>query len=121
MSEKKQVRLSHITFALLLEELMSGPCTAKHLSEHTGMGHRYMCYLLQTLYSKKLVHIASWEKDAIGRYGVRVFALGSGKDAKRQTKTRQAVNRDYRERAANAPLKGTPFYGLIAANDRRAA
>jgi DNA-binding transcriptional ArsR family regulator len=112
MERTKQVRLSHVTFALLLEELMSGPCTAKHLSEHTGMGHRYMCSLLRTLKAKGLVHIASWEKDSVGRYGVKVYALGYGRDAKRQVKPRQQVNREYRIKAAMAPMKGTPFYGL---------
>lgn len=114
MTERKQVRLSHITFALVLEELMSGPCTAMHLAEHSGMGHRYVRRLLRTMREKKLAHIASWEKDSRGRQVVMVFALGHGRDAPRRTKSREAVNRDYRNKAAQAPLRGTPFYGLGA-------
>jgi DNA-binding transcriptional ArsR family regulator len=111
---KPQVRLSHITFALLLEEFMSGPCTAKHLAEHTGMGHRSMCTLIRTLKAKKLVHIGAWEKDSIGRIAVPVYALGTSADARRPRKTREQINRDYRTRANREPMKGTPFFGLGA-------
>jgi hypothetical protein len=115
MKEKKpQIRLSYLTFAMLLEEMMSGPCTARHLSEHTGMGHRYMCRLIDALHTKKLVHIAGWDKDSLGRSGVRVYALGAGKDAPRKTKPREEVNRAYRAKAAREPMRGTPFYGLGA-------
>jgi hypothetical protein len=112
--KKQQIRLSYLTFAMLLEELMSGPCTAKHLSEHTGMGHRYMCRLIDALHTKKLVHIASWEKDAIGRIGVRVYGLGHGTDAPRKTKPRKLVNKEHRARSARSVLAGTPFMGLGA-------
>lgn len=115
MTEKKpQIRLSYLTFAMLLEELMSGPCTAKHLSEHTGMGHRYMCRLIDALHTKRLVHVAGWDKDSLGRMAVKVYALGHGKDAPRKTKPREVVNREYRAKAARAPMLGTPFYGLGA-------
>jgi hypothetical protein len=114
MSEKKQTRLSYLTFAMLLEELLSGPCTAKHLSEHTGMGHRYMCRLIDALHTKRVVHIAGWDKDALGRVAVRVYGLGPGKDAQKKTKPRHQVNREYRAKEAMAPLRGTAFYGLGA-------
>lgn len=117
--KKPTVRASYLSFALLLEELLSGPSTAKALADHTGMGHRYMCRLLATLYSKKVIHISGWERDALGRAGVRVYALGQGKDAKKPLKTRQAINRDHRRKVSRDPLKGTPFYGLTAANEAR--
>lgn len=108
-----QIRLSYITFTLLLEELLSGPCTARSLSDHTGMGHRYMCRLLRTMHEKKVVHIAGWDKDSLGRNGVRVYGLGAGKDAKRVTKSKAECNRDYRRRASGSALAGTPFAGLL--------
>ena len=112
MAKKGEIRLSHLTFTLILEEMLSGPCTAKGLAEHSGLGHRVICHLLKIMYAKKVVHVSGWDRDAIGRVGVKVYALGSGKDAKKPNKPRQEVNREYRNRAAQAPLKGTPFYGL---------
>ena len=120
---KEIVKLSYLTFALLLEELLSGPATAKALAEHTGMGHRYMCRLLKVLHSKRVIHISGWERDAIGRMAVRVYALGVSKDVKKPTKPRATINREYRAKAAGAFLTGTPFAGLTAMNDsmKRAA
>lgn len=110
----KQVRLNHLTFTLLLEELLSGPTTVPSLVEHCGMSHRYICQLLRTMHAKKVVHVSGWEKDSIGRVGVKVFALGAGKDAPRPRKPRAEVNRDYRMREARAPMAGTHFAGLGA-------
>lgn len=123
MAKKGEVRLSHLTFTLLLEEMLSGPCTAKALSEHTGMGHRVMCRLVRTMHAKKVVHVAGWEKDAIGRVAVKVWQLGHGRGAKKPNKPRAEVNRDYRARASRAEsmaaLVGTPFAGLgsLSANE----
>ncbi len=127
MRTKETVKCSYVTFALLLEELLSGPSTAKTLAEHTGMGHRYMCRLLRTLYDKGVIHVAGWERDAIGRMGVAVYALGHGKDAKKPLKSRTQIQRDWRKKNAAAPiastLAGTPWAGLPVANDsaRKAA
>lgn len=115
MTEKRtQVRLSYETFAMLLEELTSGPCTANQLAEASGMGHRYVRRLLKALKARKLVHISGYDKDSRGRLSVTVFSLGHGRDAPRKGKSREAINREYRTRKARAPLMGTPFYGLTA-------
>lgn len=113
--EKPQVKLSRDSFADILAEMLSGPCTSTALADASGMGHRYVNRLMKTLHGKGVVHIAGWEKDSLGRQGMRtVWALGHGRDAKREkaTKPRAQVQRDYRARQQMAPLKGTPFYGL---------
>lgn len=111
----KQIRLSHLTFALLLEELLSGPSTVSALAEHSGMSHRYLCKVMKAMHGKKVVHISGWEKDSIGRQAqVRVYGLGPGRDKPRPIKTRQEVNEAYRRRAAKAEFVGTPFAGLGA-------
>ena len=112
---KGQVPLSCITFALALEELIAGPSTAHSIAEHSGMNYRTACRLLRALHGKKLVHISDWDKDSLGRMGMRaVFSLGHGRDAKRAAKPREQVNRDYRNKVARAALAGTPFMGLGA-------
>ena len=111
--KKRQTRLSHITFTLVLEELMSGPSKVSDLVEHSGMTHRYLNRLMRTMHRKKVVHIAGWDKDTLGRYGVRVYGLGAGKDAPRKTKTREQVNKEYRTRVAGSVLAGSPFAGLM--------
>jgi hypothetical protein len=111
---KIDVRVSHLTFTLILEELLSGACTAKALADHSGMTHRSVLRLLRTMHAKKVVHVAGWEKDVLGRFGVAAWALGCGRDAPRITKPRQEVNRDFRARQARSALAGTAFQGLGA-------
>jgi hypothetical protein len=113
-TKKRQIRLSHITFTLALEEMLAGPFTCVEISEHTGMTHRYVCRMVKIMHAKKVVHISGWGKDSKGRAGIRVFSLGPGRDAKRPTKDRTVVNRNYRNRVAGRVLAGTPFAGLMA-------
>jgi hypothetical protein len=110
----KDVRVGYIAFALCLEELLSGPCTARALAEHSGLHYRTACRLLRTMHDKKVAHIAGWEKDSLGRCAVAAYGLGPGNDAKRTTKSREEVNRGFRSRRAAAPMNGTPFAGLGA-------
>jgi predicted ArsR family transcriptional regulator len=110
---KGQVRLSHLTFALVLEELVSGPTTAQALAEHSGMLPKTVRLLLRTMKAKKLVHIAAYDKDTLGRCNLTVYGFGPGRDAKRPTKPRAQVNREYRRRAAGSVLAGSPFAGLM--------
>lgn len=124
--KKRQTRLSYDTFASILEEFLSGPATATALVQASGMTHRYVNRLLRAMYARKIIHISGYERDALGRSGTKVYALGAGKDAKKQAKSRVEMNRDYRnKRRSRDLLQGTPFQGLpvMPANDssRRAA
>lgn len=110
--KKRQKRLSRDSFAAILDEFLTGPCTATTLAAASGMGHRYVNALIRTLHAKRVVHIAGYEKDAIGRFGIKVWGLGPGRDAKRPTKPRTDTNREYRIHRERHALKGTPFYGL---------
>lgn len=110
---KGQIRLSHLTFTLILEELVSGPCTAQALADHSGMLPKTVRLLLRTMRKKKLAHIAAYDKDTLGRVNVMVYGFGPGKDAKRAAKPREQVNREYRKRAAGSFLAGSPFAGLM--------
>lgn len=103
--KRSKVRLNGLLFAMMLEELLSGPCTSEVLAEHTGLCLRTVRKTLQALHERKLVYIAAWEKDSIGRQAqVKVYAFGQARDAKRPTKSSSQVQRDYRARKVLAPL-----------------
>ena len=114
-----QARLSYLAIAAVLEEIMSGATTVAQLAEHSGLTARYCRQFMNALHAKKLVHVASWEPDRLGRNCVPAYALGYGKDAPRKPKTRKEINAAWRARNAARQLSGTPFYGLgaRAAND----
>ena len=101
---KKQLKLNALMFAMMLEELLSGPCTAKSLAEHTGLSLITVHRTLRALYRRNVVHIASWENDAANRCNVRVFGLGHGRDARKPVKTKAQSNKAYRLKAARRPL-----------------
>ena len=109
---KKQVKLNALMFAMMLEELLSGPCTAQHLADYTGMYVLTVQRTMRAMYGRGVVHIAGWERDLAGRHTVRVFGLGAGKDAKKPIKSRTQMNRDYLARKAMSALVNMP-----AAND----
>lgn len=101
---KKQVKLNAVMFSMLIEDLLCGPCTAQDIAEHSGMHVLTVQRTLRAMYRRKVLHIASWERDAAGRMSIRVFALGSGRDAKKPIKPRSQMNREWRARKVMKPL-----------------
>lgn len=108
---KPQIKLNATMFVLLLEELVSGPCSAQHLADHTGLGVVTVQRVLRHMRAKHLARIAAWEKDANGRYQIRIFAFGEGRDAKRPPpKKKNDSLREWRarvrQRSMDAVLSG---------------
>lgn len=101
---RSKVRLNALAFMLVVEELMSGPCTAQALCDHTGLEKKTMWLLLRTMQDHNVVHIAAWEKDSLGRVGVKVYGFGAGRNAKKPTKTGAQACKDWRERRKAAAL-----------------
>lgn len=112
---KYQVKLNAVMFAEMLGEMMDGPCTAQDLAQHTGMHVLTVQRTLRPLYRRGLVHISGWERDAQGRWVIRVFKLGAGKDMKRPPPKKKAQRlRESRARKSFAGLVNLP-----AANDHQ--
>lgn len=111
---KKKTRVTHMVFAMLMEELMTGACTSQQLSDYTGLGIDSTRKVVSALRARKVIHITGWEMNASNRPMIASYSLGQGADAQRPRKSRTQVVREYRARAAKAPLKGTAFYGLGA-------
>lgn len=80
---KYQIKLNAVMFTMMLEDLLSGPCTPQDLAEHTGMAVLTVQRTLRVMHRRGVVHIAAWGEDARGAMTLRVFALGHGKDAKK--------------------------------------
>lgn len=107
---RKQVKLNAVMFSIMLENLLSGPCTAQEIAESTGMALLTTQKTLRAMYRRGVIHISGWEKDAANRCTVRVFKLGEGRDARKPLTSRSQMNRKYRAKKAMQPLS------LIAAN-----
>ena len=63
--------------------LIAGPTTVRGLCEESGLAYNACRKFVATLYRRKLVRIAAWEQDSIGRWTIAAYAWGEGKDVKR--------------------------------------
>lgn len=103
------VKMSAVLQAHLIKMLCDGPCTIQEIADETGLHYMTVQVYLRELYRAGAAHIAAWEKDSRGRDVIKVYALGPGKDAKRQKMTgaeRQAACRARR-------LERTTLRGLV--------
>lgn len=102
------MKMSAILQAHLIKMLCDGPCTIQEIADETGLHYMTVQVYLRELRKAGAAHIAAWEKDARGRDVIKVYALGPGKDAKRQKMTgaeRQAACRARR-------LQRSTLYGV---------
>jgi hypothetical protein len=92
-------RLNAKLYAMALEEMAAGPSTRLELCGHTGLGKQTIEHLVRALHQRGLIHIAAWEKDAIGRFTMAAFKFGRGTDAKKPPrKTPTELSRGYKQR-----------------------
>lgn len=101
---KTKTRLNAVMFAMLVEEMVSGPCTIPGLIEATGLHHKTIRGALKALHDRNLAHVSGYDKDCRGRAIVPVWSFGEGRDAKRKPKSHAELSRAYRSRRAAADL-----------------
>jgi transcription initiation factor IIE alpha subunit len=118
---QKQTRLNAVLFAILLDDLVSGPATWHELVECTGLGRNTVLGVLRALYKRKLIHIAAWEEDPRGVPTIRAYAFGKKPDAKQPRKSKEDINRTYRQRRGTTALRANIFADPAANEGTRQA
>jgi len=104
---KYQTKLNGVMFAMMLEDLMTGPSTAQQLADYTGMSLITVQRTLRVMHRRGVVHIAAWDEDARGAKTRRSFALGHGKDARKPPPISKAEkNRRYKAKAMATVFAG---------------
>lgn len=97
-----------IAFAVVVRELLTGPCTARELAEETGMRHETVLGWIRALKRYRAIHVSSWVEDSAGRRGTAAYSLGDKPDAARRPMEPIDIKRRYRlrskQRAALAAL-----------------
>lgn len=84
-------------YAKLLAALVDGPPrTYMELAEFTGLHLRTCQRYVKALHDAKLVHVAGWEEDPLGRFSIAAFVFGRGRDAKRPVLSATEKKRRYR-------------------------
>lgn len=95
-------KVNQDTYARVFKELLDGPITAHDAVQSAGLHVVTAQNLMRCLKKHKVVHVAAWEKDRLGRDVTPVYALGDGRDKPRRKLT--AAERQARHRAKKAAL-----------------
>ena len=80
-------KVNQDTYARVFRELLDGPVTAHDAVEVAGLHIVTAQHLMRCLKKHKVVHIAAWEVDKLGRDATPVYALGPGRDKPRRKLT----------------------------------
>lgn len=91
-------KISHLSIFALIKAAQRGELTLAELAEESGLHYVTVCEFMRAAHREKLVHICAWEPDTRGRYLIRIYKWGEGRDIKN---TKLTVNeRQRRHRAA---------------------
>jgi predicted ArsR family transcriptional regulator len=121
MKKHKMVKLGALTNANLMKLLLDGTYSCIELSEETGLHYVTVLEYTRAMHRVGAVHINSWEKDTRGRDVIKVYKLGTAKDAKREKLTsveRTARYRAKRKAAQLAAVMGGQGKFIQACNGR---
>lgn len=80
-------KVNQTAYALIFKELLEGPMTAHEASELTGLYIQTTNHLFKCFKKHKIVYIASWETDSLGRDMIPVYQIGNKPDKKRRALT----------------------------------
>lgn len=97
---KAIIKINAFIQGVLIKHLLEGTYNCQELAEITGLHYVTVQQYTRELHRAGAAHIASWEKDNLGRDVVKVYKIGVGKDAKREKLTgaqRQARTRSKRQ------------------------
>jgi predicted ArsR family transcriptional regulator len=95
---KRQAKMLPTKLAALLVALREGEYNCKELAEMADLHYLTVLDYCRALHEAGLIHIAKYERDALGRASVVVFKLGEGEDAVKPRLTRAEQQKNYRRR-----------------------
>lgn len=86
-NKRRMVKINRFTQARLIALLLEGIYTCQELAEETGLHYVTVLDYTRELYRAKAAFIKAWEPDSRGRYMIKVYQIGVGKDARKPKKT----------------------------------
>jgi len=100
---KKQIRVNAISFAEMVAILHEEPISIADLAEATGLHVWTIRHYTRALYERKVIHIAGWEKDRLGRSNTPLWFYGRKKDIAKphETNAEKMVRLRARKRLAD--------------------
>lgn len=93
----KRARLNALVMALALKVILSGRFTREELLHKTGVHYQSAGRWLAAIKREKLIYIADWQNDTMGRDNIPVYELGDKPDKKRRSITPAQRSKRYRD------------------------
>lgn len=118
---RRLIKINAITQARLIRLMLDGIYTCAQLAEETGLHYVTVLQYARELHLAGAAHIATWDKDDRGRDALKIYQIGKGRDAKRQTvpaAERQARVRSKRKAAEMSQIQAGKAHYVQAANGR---
>ena len=98
------MKVNPLHYAKLVKLMMEGAYNCHELAEMTGLAYATVLSYAKALHKEKAAHISMWDKDSVGRDVVKIYMIGAGRDAKRQTMPRTEVYKRYRAKKRHQEL-----------------
>lgn len=102
MTKRRVIKVNAMSQAHLIKLLLNGQHTCYELAQETGLHYVTVLQYTRELHRAKAAHICRWDKDTRGRDMLKVYKLGTARDAKRSRMTSAERQRVCRERARAA-------------------
>lgn len=100
----KQVKVGALTYAQLILHMLEGVHDCRALAELTGLHYVTVLQYTRELHAAKAAHICAWDKDGRGRDSIKIYKIGTGRDAPRARKTPGQRSQTYRARVRHADM-----------------
>lgn len=104
VARKRRVKVNAMSFGKLVEAMIDGTYNCHGLAEVTGLHYNTVTQYAREMHIAGACHIASWDKDSLGRDTIKVYKIGRGRDAKRQKMTQAERASRYRAKLRSIEL-----------------
>lgn len=98
------IKVNAMAYAQLVKLLLEGTYNCTELAQLTGLHYITVLQYTRELHRAGAAFISSWDKDSRGRDIVKIYRLGVGKDARRQSKTQAERQARYRAKRKHIVL-----------------
>lgn len=100
-------KINAIAQARLIFLMLDGTCSCAELAEETGLHYVTVLQYTRELYRAGACHVAGYAQDATGKHNVRLYKIGSKRDAERPARLTSAQRQaQYRKRQRDTALLG---------------
>lgn len=94
---KKQIKVGAIAYANMVKLMLDGELSIRELAEQTGLHPVTVGQYTREMHRLGACHICAWQPDTRDRDSIKIYKIGSGKDAKRRKLSAAERQRRHRE------------------------